>query len=143
YTQLVAKDATSVQRVDSARADATKAAAAVAAAHAKIVVERDRVGVLAAQKAGAAAALEQAEAALKLAEIDLASTVVRAAISGVVGNKQVRVGRYVQPGMQLLAIVPLADAYVVANFKETQLDRMRVGQPVEMKVDSYPGRIVH
>jgi membrane fusion protein (multidrug efflux system) len=95
-----------------------------------------------AQQAAAQAALQQAQAALKLAEIDLANTVVRAAISGVVGNRQARVGRYVQPGVQLLAIVPLEDAYVVANFKETQLDRMRVGQRVEMEVDSYPGRTV-
>jgi len=142
YTQLAAKDVTSAQRVDSARADAKKAAAAVAVSQAKVVAEQDRVGVLTAQQAGAQAALEQAQATLKLAEIDLANTVVRAAIAGVAGNRQVRVGRYVQPGVQLLAIVPLAQAYVVANFKETQLDRMRVGQRVEMEVDSYPGRIV-
>ena len=96
--------------------------------------------LLDAQEAGALAALNQAQATLKLAEIDLANTVVRAAIAGIVGNWQVRVGRYVQPGMQLLAIVPLADAYVVANYKETQLDHMQVGQRVEMEVDSFPGR---
>src|SRR5262249_51839508 len=123
-------------------ADAKKAAAAVAVSQAKVVAEQDRVGVLAAQRAGAQAALQQAQATLKLAEIDLANTVVRAAIAGVAGNRQVRVGRYVQPGVQLLAIVPLANAYVVANFKEQQLDHMRVGQRVEMEVDSYPGRIV-
>ncbi|MEA2955499.1 MAG: rane fusion protein multidrug efflux system [Alphaproteobacteria bacterium] len=142
YTQLAAKDVTSTQRVDIARADARKAAAAVAVSQAKVVAERDRVAVLKAQQAGALAALEQAQATLKLAEIDLANTVVRAAVSGVAGNRQVRVGRYVQPGVQLLAIVPLADAYVVANFKETQLDRMRVGQRVKMEVDSYPGRVI-
>ena len=142
YTQLAAKDVTSTQRVDSARADADKAAAAVAVSQARIVAEHDRVGVLAAQQAGAQAALEQAQATLKLAEIDLANTAVRAAVAGVVGNRQVRVGRYVQPGVQLLAIVPLAEAYVVANFKETQLDRMRVGQRVAVEVDSYPGHAV-
>jgi membrane fusion protein (multidrug efflux system) len=142
YTQLVVKDATSVQRVDIARADAIKAAAAVAGSQAKIIAERNRVAVLSAQGAGARAALEQAQATLTLAEIELANTVIRAAVRGVVGNKQVQVGRYVQPGTQLLGLVPLADAYVVANFKETQLDRMRVGQRVEMEVDSYPGRVV-
>jgi membrane fusion protein, multidrug efflux system len=142
YVQLAAKDVTSAQRVDSARADAKKAAAAVAVSQAKVVAEQDRVGVLAAQQAGAQAALKQAQATLKLAEIDLANTVVHAAIAGVAGNRQVRLGRYVQPGVQLMAIVPLAEAYVVANFKETQLDRMRVGQRVEMEVDSYPGRVV-
>ena len=112
----------------------------VASAKAKLTAEHDRVHLLEAQEAGALAALNQAQAMLKLAEIDLANTVVRAAISGTVGNWQVRVGRYMQPGMQLLAIVPLADAYVVANYKETQLDHMQVGQRVDMEVDSYPGR---
>jgi membrane fusion protein, multidrug efflux system len=140
YMQLAAKDVTSTQRLDSARADATKAAAALSSAKARLVAERDRVHLLEAQEAGALAAVNQARATLKLAEIDLANTEVRAAITGTVGNWQVRVGRYVQPGIQLLAIVPLADAYVVANYKETQLDRMQVGQLVEIKVDSYPGR---
>jgi membrane fusion protein (multidrug efflux system) len=142
YTQLAAKDVATIQRLDTARADARKAEAAVALSQAKVVAEQDRVGVLMAQQAAAQAALQQAQAVLKLAEIDLANTVVRAAISGVVGNRQARIGRYVQPGAQLLAIVPLEDAYVVANFKETQLDRVRVGQRVEMEVDSYPGRTV-
>ena len=142
YTQLAAKDAASVQKLDSARTDATKAAATLASSKARLTAERDRVHLLNAQEAGAEAALNQARAALKLAEIDLDNTVVRAAVSGVVGNWQVRIGRYVQPGMQLLAIVPLADAYVVANYKETQLDHMQVGQRVAMSVDSYPGRTV-
>jgi membrane fusion protein (multidrug efflux system) len=142
YTQLAAKDAASVQKLDSARADATKAAATLASAKAKLTAERERVNLLDAQEAGGEAALNQARAARKLAEIDLDNTVVRAAVTGIVGNWQVRIGRYVQPGMQLLAIVPLADAYVVANYKETQLDHMQVGQRVAMAVDSYPGRTV-
>lgn len=142
YTQLAAKDAASVQKLDSARTDATKAKATLASSKAKLTAERDRVSLLAAQEAGAEAALNQAKAALQLAEIDLENTVVRAAVSGIVGNWQVRVGRYVQPATQLLAIVPLADAYVVANYKETQLDHMQAGQRVDMAVDSFPGRTV-
>ena len=140
YTQLASREAASVQRLDSARSDATKAAAALASAEAKLTAEHNRVHLLEAQEAGALAALNQAQAMLTLAEIDLANTVVRAAISGTVGNWQVRVGRYIQPGMQLLAIVPLADAYVIANYKETQLGHMQVGQRVDMEVDSFPGR---
>jgi membrane fusion protein (multidrug efflux system) len=142
YVELAAKNAASVQRLDAARADAAKAASAVAASRARITAERNRVEVLTSDRAGALAALEQARAALKLAEIDLANTVVRAPIDGVVGNRQVRVGRYVQPGTQLLAVVPLSDAYVVANFKETQLDHMRVDQTVQIEVDSFPGRSI-
>jgi membrane fusion protein (multidrug efflux system) len=142
YTQLAAKEAASVQRLDSARTDATKAQATLASSKARLTAERERVHLLAAQEAGAEAALSQAKATLRLAQIDLENTVVRAAVSGTVGNWQVRIGRYVQPGVQLLAIVPLADAYVVANYKETQLDHMQIGQRVEMEVDSYPGRSV-
>jgi membrane fusion protein (multidrug efflux system) len=142
YTQLAAREVASTQRYESARADAAKSTAALTASQARLVAERDRVKLLASQEAGARAILDQARATLKLVEIDLANTVVRAPISGTVGNWQVRVGRYLQPGMQLLAIVPIADAYVVANYKETQLDHIKVGQRVEMEVDSYPGRTV-
>jgi len=64
--------------------------------------------------------------------------VVRAPIAGVVGNRQVRIGRLVSPGAALLDIVPVADLYVVANFKETQLEYIRPGQAVRIRVDGYP-----
>src|SRR3546814_20974344 len=72
-----------------------------------------------------------------LAQIDLDNTVVRAPIAGVVGNRQVRVGRLVAPGASLLDIVPVADLYVVANFKETQLEHISPGQPVRLRLDGY------
>jgi len=140
---LVRTNAVSIQSADLARSNATKAIAAARAAQARITSEKDRVSVLAAQEKGAEAALAQAEASLKLAEIDLENTVVRAPISGTVGNLQVRVGRYVQPGTQMLALVPTEDAYVVANFKETQVGEMHVGQRVELEIDSYPGHVIH
>ncbi|MBP1887983.1 HlyD family secretion protein [Sinorhizobium mexicanum] len=140
--QLVRTNAVSVQTFDLARSNATKAAAARAAAEARIVSERGRVSVLASQESAATAALAQSRAALALAQIDLDNTVVRAPIAGTVGNLQVRVGRYVQPGTQMLAIVPISNAYVIANFKETQVGEMRVGQSVELEVDSYPGLAV-
>ncbi len=140
--QLLRTNAVSVRNFDLARSIATKAAAAHAAALARIASERARVSVLAAQEAAAVAALAESQASLALARIDLDNTVVRAPISGTVGNLQARVGRYVQPGTQMLAIVPIAEAYVVANFKETQVGPMRIGQRVELEVDSYPGRTV-
>lgn len=140
--QLVRTNAVSTQTFDLARSNATKATAAHAASQARIISERDRVSVLASQEAAAAAALVQSRAALALAQIDLDNAVVHAPISGIVGNLQVRVGRYVQPGTQLLAIVPVSDAYVIANFKETQVGEMRVGQSVELEIDSYPGETV-
>src|SRR3546814_5582743 len=68
---------------------------------------------------------------------DVCSSDLRAPIAGVVGNRQVRVGRLVAPGASLLDIVPVADLYVVANFKETQLEHISPGQPVRIRVDGY------
>src|SRR3546814_13983723 len=69
---------------------------------------------------------------------DVCSSDLRAPIAGVVGNRQVRVGRLVSPGAALLDIVPVADLYVVANFKETQLESICPGQAVPIRVDGYP-----
>ena len=65
---------------------------------------------------------------------------IRAPIDGVVGDRQVVAGDYVQPGSRLLTLVPLKSLYVTANFKETQVSRMVVGQPATIKVDALPGR---
>lgn len=83
------------------------------------------------------AELEQAEAALALAENALADTQVRAPFDGVVGQRKVRVQQYVSPGLPLLAVVPVEQAYVVANFKETQLEHMRPGQRATLEVDTF------
>lgn len=68
---------------------------------------------------------------------------IRAPLAGIVGQRRVRAGQYVVPGQPLLAVVPVQQAYVVANYKETQLARMRPGQPVEIRVDSFAGQPLH
>src|SRR3546814_2839281 len=73
---------------------------------------------------------------------DVCSSDLRAPIAGVVGNRQVRVGRLVSPGASLLDIVPVADLYVVANFKETQLEHIRPGQGARIRVDGYPDVVI-
>jgi membrane fusion protein (multidrug efflux system) len=78
-----------------------------------------------------------ARAAVEQARIDLSRTEIRAPVAGVVGAKGVRVGQYVRPGGALMSVVPLSDAYVVANFKETQVSRLRIGQPVEIHADAF------
>ncbi len=83
--------------------------------------------------------LGRKQAALDLARIDLANTTIVAPSDGVAGERMVRVGQYVKPGTQILAVVPVQDVYVVANFKETQLTRMDKGEKVEIAVDSFPG----
>ncbi|MEK7265324.1 MAG: HlyD family secretion protein [Pseudomonadota bacterium] len=87
----------------------------------------------------AAAALAIAEARLDLAEQDLANTNVRAPKDGVAGNLAARDGQYVNPGQRLVSVVPLAEVYVTANFKETQIGRIRPGAKVMIEVDAYPG----
>lgn len=88
----------------------------------------------------AAAALKQAQADLALAELQLTYTEVRAPADGVVSKRAVEIGQVVQVGQPLLAIVPLHEVWVVANFKETQLARVRPGMPVDVEIDSYPGK---
>lgn len=125
--------------VDESDSAVSRAEAGVAASSAAVDAQRQKVDVLVAQQQAAVAAVAQAEAARELARIDLENTVVRAPVSGVIGNRQVRVGRLVSPGTPLLDIVPVAQVYVVANFKETQLRNLRPGAPVRIEIDGYPG----
>lgn len=83
----------------------------------------------------------QAAQDLAQAELDLSYTEVTSAVTGFVSKRSVNPGDHVQPGQSLLAIHPLDDVWVNANFKETQIHDLRIGQPVDIYVDAYPGRI--
>lgn len=137
--ELIQGGAVSQAQLDESESARSRAEAGVSAASAGVEAQQQKIVVLAAQREAALAAIAQAEAARDLARIDLESTVVRAPVAGVVGNRQVRVGRLVAPGTPLLDIVPVHDVWVVANFKETQLDRIRPGQRVRIRIDGYPG----
>jgi len=168
YKQLVAKQEISQQMYDQAVAAAASSAAAVASAQASVAVAAQQVtqarGRLAQAQAGlrtsqtapqqiasvraralsAEAEVKQKQALLAQAELKLQYTKIVAPVAGVV-MKSVEVGMNVQPGQQLLMLVPLDDVWITANFKETQLKRMRPGQRVDVKVDAngrtYHGRI--
>lgn len=137
-SDLVEGGAVSQAQFDEADAGQGRAEAAAAASAANTDAQSRKLGVLGTQREIAAAALAQAEAARDLARIDLENTAVRAPIAGVVGNRQVRVGRFVGPGTPLLDIVPVASVYVIANFKETQLADIRRGQRALIAIDGYP-----
>jgi membrane fusion protein (multidrug efflux system) len=92
-------------------------------------------------KARAQAAL--AQAALSQAQLNLGYTVITSPIRGVVGERSLRVGQYVQAATDLMAVVPLQAVYITANYKETQLTDVRPGQPVAISVDTFPGQVVH
>lgn len=85
------------------------------------------------------ARLQAAHAGLELARIDLANTRITAPFAGVIGNRSVQVGQLVKPGSVLAYLIPADGLFVEANFKETQITRMQPGQPVEIRVDAYPG----
>ncbi|PRN07467.1 hemolysin D [Pseudomonas sp. LLC-1] len=150
YRGLVRDDAATVQRLESASAAASQAQAALQGAQAALREQRAQLAMAKARSAQADATLKQKEAALahalarqRLAEQDEQDTVLRAPIDGVVGQRRVRAGQYVVPGQPLLAVVPLQQAYVVANYKETQLAHMRAGQPVEIRVDTFASQPLH
>jgi membrane fusion protein, multidrug efflux system len=98
----------------------------------------ERIAVSESQVDTSEASIEQAAAAVKQAELDLTYTKIFAPEDGFVTRKTVEEGQLVQPGAALMALSLSDDIWVVANFKETQLELMRIGQPVEIKVDAYP-----
>ena len=128
------------QALDNARAARDKASADVTASEAALAAAKANVAVLRAQRVEAERNLEGLRTDLAQAERDLSFTVVRAPIDGVIGNKSIEVGQLVQPDTRLVAVVPLDEVYIDANFKETQLAGIRAGQTVEVEVDAFPDR---
>jgi membrane fusion protein (multidrug efflux system) len=150
FSQLAARGWATRASLDQVDAEAKAARAQVAAGEAAVAAQRGQSGAFVAATAGAGASIlagraqvQAAEANLRQVKLDLERTVIRAPVDGVVGNRAVREGQLVRSGQQLLAIVPVQASYVVANFKETQLEKMHVGQPVAIAVDAYPGLTVH
>jgi membrane fusion protein, multidrug efflux system len=137
-TMLVAREASSRQLLEQAHANRDQAVAGVQSAQAAIDSAAANVDVLKGQQQEATSTLDELKTALAKAERDLSFTVIRAPIDGVIGNRAVQVGDYVQTGQRLASLVPLDDVYVNANFKETQLARLRPGQPVSIAVDALP-----
>jgi membrane fusion protein (multidrug efflux system) len=111
--------------------------AAVKSAQAAYDAARDNVDVTKAQQAEARAQLAELQTQLAKAERDLAFTAVRAPVDGTFSNRLVNTGDFIQAGQRLANVVPLNDVFIDANYKETQLKRIRPGQPVTIKVDAY------
>ncbi len=154
---LLAKDEVSKQEYDaavseadaahasreSAEASVREAEKAVEAAKARLVQARtgpEQVTIQRARADSASAKADIARANLAQARRNLEHTEIKAAVSGIVSRRTVEVGQVVQAGQPLLAVVPLEDVWVVANYKENQLKRIRPGQPAVVSVDAYGGR---
>ena len=130
------------QRLDQARADRDRSVAAVANATAAVTAAQAAMDVLQAQKVEAQKVRGELQTVLDKANRDLSFTTIRAPFDGVIGNKGVQPGQFVQPGTRLLSLVPLESAYIEANFKETQINRLKPGQKVEIKPDALGDRSV-
>jgi membrane fusion protein, multidrug efflux system len=99
--------------------------------------------VIDAQEAQSKAAIAAAHAALDTARINLGYTTIVATQDGAIGQRQVKPGQLVGVGTQITTLSPIPNVWVVANYKETQLTHMAVGQQAEIRVDTFPGRVLH
>ncbi|TMV77346.1 HlyD family secretion protein [Thioclava sp. BHET1] len=143
YTPLAKSGAATSEQISQLQSQRDQAVANVNVAQAGVASAQSAVGTATAAVAQAAAEGAEAAAAVHKAELDLDHTVLKAPISGKVGDRTVQKGQLVQPGTRLLTIVPLDHLYITANFKETQIELMRLGQPVTIEVDAISSVTLH
>lgn len=142
YRNLASDGSGTVQALQQAEAQLSIQQAGLDNNQAGLLAARQQVDILRADIEKAKAALAQAKAAQEAAELKLSYTRITAPVDGTIGQKAVRVGAFVNAGKPLLEVVPLDAIYITANFRETQLAHLHVGQTVEMKVDALPGEIL-
>src|ERR1700694_2589632 len=143
YTDLAATGYGSVQNAQQAQSRNAGAQAAIQRDTANLASALKQVDLLKAEIVQANATLSRAEALQSQAELNLSYTTIVAPIDGVVGNRTLRVGQYVQAGTQLMSLVPVTGAYVVARLSSAWLTDVRQGQAVDIAVDMFPGQLVH
>jgi len=140
YAPLAANGAETADKLEQLKQTRDQARSQAEAGAASLQSARRQLGILKAEIGVSQAQIDQAEAQARQARVDVDSTVVRASMAGRIGDRSARPGQYVQPGTRMMSVVPLRAIYLVANFKETQIGRMRPGQPVEISVDALGGR---
>ena len=124
--------------VDQLQAGFDSASAHVDEAQAALVAKQRELSVFNAQLLQVQADVDQAMASVELANIQLVDTRVTAPFAGIIGKRGAMVGQYVQPGQALFSLVPDAQVWITANFKETQIEHMQAGQAVKVSLDAYP-----
>jgi membrane fusion protein, multidrug efflux system len=130
------------QLVEQAIDNDKRAAATLDINRARLTQQLQQLNVLGSQEKQANAALAAQQAALDLARINLGYTRITAPVDGMVGQRQVQAGQYVNVGTQVISIVPLPHVWVIANYRETQMTQIRVGQPARVTVDTFPGVVL-
>jgi membrane fusion protein (multidrug efflux system) len=143
YTDLAKTGYGSVQNAQQAASRIAAAEASIARDTAALASATKQIDLEKADLAQAKAVLAHDQAIRTQAELNLGYTLITAPADGVVGNRTLRVGQYVQAGTQLMSVVPASEVYVIANYKETQLTDVKPGQPVDIEVDTFPGRVYH
>lgn len=142
YRNLAADGSGTVQALQQAEAQLSIQLAAGEKNLAALQAARQQVAILRADLQKAKAALAQAQSGQAAAELKLSYTRITAPVGGMIGQKAVRVGAFVNAGKPLLAIVPLDSIYITANFRETQLARVQAGHAVDIEVDALPGEVL-
>ena len=143
YTPLARTGAESGDQLSVLTSNRDQARASLAADTAALDQAQAKMADLDAQIAQARAQLEAAQASARQAKLDMQDTLVRSSLAGRVGDRTVRVGQYAQPGTRMMTIVPVQSVYLTANFKETQIGRMRAGQRASVHVDALSGKELH
>jgi membrane fusion protein (multidrug efflux system) len=143
YMALARDGYGTVQQAQQAQADLVQKRAKLDSDKTGIASAEKQIGVLEAQLDQAHAVLAQQQASERQAALNLSYTTITAPFDGTVGVRTVQIGQFVQPGTQLMAVVPLHAVYITANYMETQLTHVRSGQPVTVAVDTFPGTVVH
>ena len=131
------------QLVEQAVDNEQRTAATLDLNRAQLDQQRQQLNVLESQRKQATATLKAQQAARDLAQINLGYTRIIAPVDGMVGQRQVQAGQYVNVGTQVISVVPLPNVWVIANYKETQMTRVRIGQPARVTVDAFPGLVLH
>jgi len=139
---LLTKNYGTPQLVEQAVDNEKRAVSALALNHAKLDQQRQQLNVLESQKAQAVAALDGQKAARDLASINLGYTRIVAPVDGMVSQRLVRAGQYLSVGTQVISLVPLPNVWIIANYKETQMTNIRIGQKVSVTVDAFPGKVL-
>jgi membrane fusion protein, multidrug efflux system len=130
------------QKVEQAVADERRFQANLGRSEAALAAAQRQMAVLDTEEAQLRAAAKAKQAASELAKIELGYTRITAPIDGMVSERGVRAGQYVHDGTQVISVVPLHDVWVVANYKETQLTHVKIGQRAEITIDTFPGVVV-
>jgi len=131
------------QIVEQAVDNEQRSAATLAVNHAKLTQQVEQLNVLDSQERQARATIAVQQAVADLARINLGYTRIIAPVDGMVGQRQVQDGQYVSAGTQVISLVPVPNVWVIANYKETQMTRVRIGQPARVTVDAFPGAVLH